>query len=60
VGEPGAHASYLPSQNGELDKVMAYFDLDDDGHISLNEFIRGIRSAPQIALMVHVDIQGGA
>ena len=22
---------------------MSYFDLDEDGHISLNEFIRGVR-----------------
>lgn len=30
-------------QDGDLDKIMAYFDTDDDGHISLNEFVRGIR-----------------
>lgn len=30
-------------QDGELDKIMAYFDVDGDGHISINEFIRGIR-----------------
>ena len=27
----------------EVDKVMHYFDVNDDDHISINEFIRGIR-----------------
>ena len=27
----------------EVDQIMHYFDIDDDNHISINEFIRGIR-----------------
>lgn len=30
----------------EVDKIMHYFDVNDDDHISINEFIRGIRVSP--------------
>jgi len=28
---------------GDVDKIMDYFDVDGDGHISISEFMRGIR-----------------
>jgi calcyphosin len=52
VARPGADApracvrvTVWDPQDGDLDKIMSYFDLDDDGHISLAEFIRGIRGS---------------